>query len=147
MEFFKNDDVGKLIVRLMVSVLILFHGVHKVLNPGSIGFIENMLAGAGLPGFIAYGVYLGEVVGPIMILLGVLSRIGGVLVVINMLFAIGLVRLGAFVTLTSNGAWAIQLDLFFLLSALAVVFLGSGRYALLPEERLTALRQRSAERG
>lgn len=130
MEFFENDDVGKLIVRVTVSVLILFHGIYKVLNPGSIGGIQNMLADAGLPGFVAYGVYLGEVVGPTMILLGVYSRIGGALVVINMLFAIGLVRLAAFAKLTAHGAWAIQPDLFFLLIGLAVVFLGSGRYAL-----------------
>lgn len=131
MEFFENDDVGKLIVRLMVSVLILFHGIGKVLNPeGALGFISSKLAEVGLPEFVAYGVYLGEVVGPIMILLGVYSRIGGALVAINMLFALGLVHVSELFTLTDSGTWAIEGQLFFLLSGLAVLFLGSGRFAL-----------------
>lgn len=131
MELLENDDLGKLIVRVMVSVLMLFHGVHKILNAAAtINGLKGLLASHGLPEFLVYGVYLGEVVGPILILLGVFSRIGGALVAINMLFAIGLVQLGAFTKLTDVGAWAIQPDLFFLLSGLAVVFLGSGRYAL-----------------
>lgn len=130
MEIFDHDDLGKLILRLMVSVLILFHGVGKVLNPGSLGFIGNQLAASGLPEFFAYGVYLGEVIGPLMILLGVHSRIGGVLVAINMLFALGLVHMGDLFELTQMGTWAIETQLFFLCSGLAVLFLGSGRYAL-----------------
>lgn len=130
MDFLDDDNIGKLIVRVMVSVLILFHGVSKILHPGSLGFIGDSLASYGLPEFIAYGVYLGEIVGPLMVLLGVFSRIGGVLIVINMLFAIGLVQLGSIFALTQHGAWAIQADIFFLLSGLAVMFLGSGRFAI-----------------
>lgn len=130
MGFFDNEDVGKLIIRVMVSVLILFHGIGKVLHPSSLGFIANSLAGVGLPEFIAYGVYLGEVVGPIMILLGYRARIGGLLVVFNMLFAMGLVHSSELFALTDQGTWAIETQLFFLLSGLAVCFLGSGRYAM-----------------
>lgn len=131
MEFFENDDVGKLIVRLMVSVLILFHGIGKLLNPvATVNGMGGMLASHGLPEFLAYGVFLGEVVGPVMILLGVYSRIGGVLVVLNMLFALGLVHTGELFALTDSGTWAIETQLFFLLSGLAVLFLGSGRFAL-----------------
>lgn len=131
MSFFENDDVGKLIVRLMVAVLILFHGVGKVLNPiGTLGFLQSSLAQHGLPGFIAYGVFLGEFVGPILILLGVFSRIGGAFVVINMLFAIGLMHMGQLFSLTDSGTYALETQMFFLFSGLAVVFLGSGRFAL-----------------
>lgn len=131
MEFFENDDVGKLIVRLMVSVLILFHGIGKLMDPmGTVSGMGGLLASHGLPEFLAYGVFLGEVVGPVMILLGVYSRIGGVLVVLNMLFALGLVHTGELFALTEHGTWAIETQLFFLLSGLAVLFLGSGRFAL-----------------
>lgn len=134
MDLFKNSDIGRLIVRLMVSVLILFHGIGKVLDPSSsLSSIQGHLAEAGLPEFVAYGVYLGEVVGPIMILLGVSSRIGGALVTINMLFALGLVHMNQLFALTSHGTWAIQTQMFFLLSGLAVVFLGSGRFAFRPD--------------
>lgn len=81
-----------------------------------------------------------------MILLGVFCRIGGALVAINMLFAIGLVRMGAFAALDAHGGWAIQPELFFLLSGVAVMFLGSGRYAL-RRDRLLPSARRSAESG
>jgi len=86
----RYDDLGKLIVRLMVGVLILFHGVHKVLNPGSLDSIRKMLISANLPSLLAYGVYLGEIVGALMVILGTYSRIGGLLIAGNMLFALGL---------------------------------------------------------
>lgn len=130
MGFFDHEDLGKLIVRVMVSVLILFHGVGKILHPGALGFISNSLASVGLPEFIAYGVYLGEVVGPLMVLVGYHTRWGGLLIVINMLFAIGLVHMSSLVAITDRGTLALQADYFFLFSGLAVCFLGSGRYAV-----------------
>lgn len=129
--FFDNDDVGKLIARLTVSILMLFHGVPKLLNfSGTVDWLGGALAGMGLPQFIAYGVFFGEVIGPLMILLGLYARWGGILVVINMLFAIGMFHLGDLVALNDMGALALQLDYFFLFGALAVCFLGTGRYAL-----------------
>jgi putative oxidoreductase len=74
------DDIGKFIVRLMVGILILLHGLHKVLNPASLDSIRNMLASISLPSLLAYGVYFGEVVGAMMVILGIYSRIGGLLV-------------------------------------------------------------------
>lgn len=131
MGFFDNEDVGKLIVRVMVSVLILFHGIGKILNfSGTVGWLGGALAAHGLPGFIAYGVFIGEVIGPLMILFGFYARWGGLLVAINMLFALGLMHANDLFALTNSGTWAIESQLFFMFSALAVCFLGSGRYAL-----------------
>jgi putative oxidoreductase len=129
----RYDDVGKLIVRLTVGVLILFHGIHKVLNPASLNSIRNMLVSANLPSLLAYGVYVGEVVGALMVILGVYSRIGGLLIAGNMLFALGLAHRAQIFTLTSTGGWALELQAFFLLSGLAIVFLGSGRMAVKPD--------------
>jgi putative oxidoreductase len=53
---------GKLLLRLAVGGLMLFHGLHKLF--GGVGFISGMLVEKGLPGFIAYGVLIGEVVAP-----------------------------------------------------------------------------------
>lgn len=129
----RYDDLGKLILRLAVGVLILFHGVHKVLNAGSLDSIRKMLVSANLPSLLAYGVYLGEVVGAVMVILGVYSRIGGLLIAGNMLFAVGLAHRAQVFTLTSTGGWALELQAFFLLSGLAIVFLGSGRVAVKPD--------------
>jgi len=82
------ENVGKLTLRLSLGCVILFHGLSKLGDGGSLRWIGNQLSDAGLPEIFAYGVYLGEIVAPLMIIAGVYCRIGGVIIVINMLFAV-----------------------------------------------------------
>lgn len=124
-----NPDTGRLILRLCVGGLLLFHGVAKIVHPGSLGFISGMLNANNLPAILAYAVYIGEVMAPLMVIVGYQARVGGLLIVVNMAFAIFLAHSGDFFSLTEHGGWAIELQMFYLLSALAVVFLGSGRLA------------------
>ena len=128
-----NADTGKLIVRLSVGGLMLFHGIAKIMHPGSLDFIGGMLAGYGLPAMLAYGVYIGEVLAPLMVIAGYQARIGGLIMAVNMLFALVLAHTGDFFSLSEHGGWIIELQMFYLLSALAVVFLGSGRHAIKPD--------------
>jgi len=128
-----NDALGKLILRLSVSALILLHGINKLLNPDAFGWIGGQLADYGLPAFLAYGVLLGEVVAPVMAILGWQTRIAGVLMASNMIVAIALVHTGQLLSLTENGGWAIELQGMYLFGALALVFLGSGRMAVRPD--------------
>ena len=128
-----NDAAGKLVVRMTLGVLMLFHGVAKILHPGSLEFIGNSLAGAGLPSFVAYGVYAGEIIAPLMIIAGFYSRIGGLIIVVNMIFAIALAHTGDIFSLSQHGGWAIELQAFYLLGGLAVALLGSGRFAIKPD--------------
>ncbi len=124
-----NADTGRLILRLCVGGLMLFHGVAKVMHPASLDFISGMLSANNLPAILAYAVYIGEVVAPLMVIVGYLARTGGLLIAVNMVFAIFLAHSGDFFSLTQHGGWAVELQMFYLLSALAVVFLGSGRLA------------------
>ncbi len=128
-----DASTGQLIVRLNVGGLMLFHGVAKLMHPGSLDFIAGMLNGYGLPSLLAYAVYIGEVVAPLMVIVGFKARIGGMLMVINMLFALSLAHTGDFFSLSEHGGWMVELQVFYLLSAIAVVFLGSGRLALQPD--------------
>ena len=123
-----NDDLGKLILRLTLGILLLLHGINKVFN--GVGGAEGMLASHGLPAFVAYGAYVGEVLAPILLILGVYTRVGGVLVVINMLFAIFLAHMGQLGSFTKTGGWALELQGFFLLTGLAIAFLGAGRFSV-----------------
>ncbi|MBN7769898.1 DoxX family protein [Marinobacter daepoensis] len=123
-----NADLGKLIVRLTLGGLLLFHGIAKLLN--GIGFIEGQLASHGLPTILAYGVYIGEIIAPLMVILGYQTRIGALIIIFNMIVAIALVHGHQLLTLSSNGGWALELQGFFLFTALAVMFLGPGRYKL-----------------
>ena len=54
---FLNADVGRLILRITVGGLMLFHGVAKILHPASLDFIEGMLTANNLPSFLAFAVY------------------------------------------------------------------------------------------
>ena len=64
-----SDAMGKLTLRLTVGILILFHGIGKIMHPESLDFIGSNLSNIGLPSVIAYGVYVGEVIAPLMIIL------------------------------------------------------------------------------
>ena len=129
----QSDSLGKLILRLTVGTLVLLHGIFKVFNPGSLDFISKQLAGINLPPALAYGVYVGEVIAPLMIILGIFSRFGGLLVFGNMLFALVLAHRSQLFTLISNGGWALELQAIYLFSGLAILFLGSGRMAIRPD--------------
>lgn len=129
-----GDALGKLVLRLTLGILILFHGVSKVMHPiGAIAYVSGQLTSANLPTFIAYGVFVGEVLAPIMIVLGIYSRIGGLIVVINMIFALALVHGAQLFSLAKTGGWALELQGFYLLTGLALIFLGSGRIAVKPD--------------
>ena len=125
-----GDAFGKLVLRLTVGGLMLFHGAHKILHPDSLNSITGSLQAAGLPDYLVYGVYVGEVLAPLLIIFGILARLGGLLVVVNMIFAIALVHSGDLLTLTQHGGWKLELQAFFLLGGLAIFALGSGRFAL-----------------
>ena len=132
-NIFQNDDIGKLIVRMMVGFLMLFHGVAKITNLGSLEFIKGQLINNSLPEMLVYGVYIGEILAPLMIILGVFTRVGGLIIFVNMMFAIYLVHAHEIVSLGQHGGWAIELQGFYLFSALAVMFLGSGKIAARPD--------------
>ena len=129
----KSESTGKFILRLTVGILLLFHGVSKLLHPAALGFIKTHLIQLGLPPVVAYGVYVGEVIAPLMLVFGLFSRLAGLIVAVNMVFAILLVHTGDLFSLTKNGGWALQLEGFFLLCGLVIFFLGSGRFAVRPD--------------
>lgn len=123
-----KDDLGKLLLRLSVGGLMLFHGLHKLF--GGVDGIAGMLAAHGIPGFVAYGVLLGEVVAPVLIILGVLTRLSALGLAFTMVVAWLLVGLNNTFMLDKVGAWAIESLVYFFVAALAIAFLGVGRYAL-----------------
>ena len=123
-----SEQLGKLILRLMLGGLMLFHGVHKAIH--GIGFIEMLVVAHDFPKVLAYGVYVGEILAPLLLLLGWKSRIWAGVIALNMVVAIYLTQMSAFLKLGGHGAWALELPMFYLLSALAIVFLGSGKYAI-----------------
>lgn len=122
------DDAGKLIIRLVLGILILLHGIAKL--TGGVGGISGMLQGIGLPGFLAWGVYLGEVLGPILVIAGFYARLGAALITVNMLFAIFLAHRPDLMALGSQGGWKLELQGMFLFTALGLILTGPGRWSM-----------------
>ena len=123
-----TDDSGKLVLRAALAALLLFHGVAKI--TGGVGFVSTMLANAGLPAFLAYLVYVGEIVAPLMILFGVATRAAAAVVVVNMIVAILLVHTGELFKVSATGGWALELQGMFIAAAAAVALLGAGRFSI-----------------
>ena len=120
-------DLGKLLLRVALSLLMLFHGVSKIYH--GIDSIIGMIDRAGLPSAVAYLVYIGEVGAPILVLLGIWSRPAALIIAINMTVAVLLVHTSQFFTLTKTGGWALELQAMYFASALAVALLGAGRFS------------------
>lgn len=129
----QNDNFGKLLLRLLVGGLILFHGLNKAMHPEAVAGIVKNVEAMGLPGIVAYLVYIGEVVAPLMLILGWFARIAGLIVVVNMVFAVMLVHTTQIFTLSKSGGWALELQAFYFFGGLIIFFLGSGRMALRPD--------------
>ncbi|HWJ04931.1 MAG TPA: DoxX family protein [Steroidobacteraceae bacterium] len=121
-----NEAIGKLILRLVLGGTILMHGIAKL--SGGIDFISGTVTSVGLPSALAYGVYIGEVVAPILVIAGFYARTGAAIIAINMLFAIGLVHGAEFLTRNQTGGWALELQAMFLFTAIAVALIGPGKY-------------------
>ncbi len=122
------EDTGKLILRLALGVLMLLHGMSKLVN--GVDGIVGMVTGLGLPAAIAYGVYLGEVIGPLLVIVGLYTRAGALLIAGNMLFALLLAHRAELFTLAPTGGWALELQAMFLFGAVAVLLLGAGRFSV-----------------
>lgn len=124
----RSDDTGKLILRLSLGILILLHGLAKLSS--GVGGIAGMLSSHGLPGFLAYFVYVGEILAPLLVIIGICTRLGGLIIAINMVVAIMLAHSGQIASTTNTGGWALELQGMFLFSALALAFMGAGRFSL-----------------
>ncbi|MCZ2496671.1 DoxX family membrane protein [Xylophilus sp. Kf1] len=123
-----GEDLAKLVLRLTLGILTLLHGVAK-LQTGP-GFVLGLVQQAGLPAFVAYGVYIGEVVAPLLLIVGLFTRPAALVIVVNMLVAFGLVHLNQIFSLGKQGGWALELQGFFLFTAVVVALLGAGRFSI-----------------
>lgn len=122
-----QQDLAKLLLRLVLGALILLHGVAKL--KGGMGGIVGMVEAHGLPGFLGYAVLIGEVIAPLMLLAGFHARLGAVLIALNMLVAFFLVHMGELGSFNRQGGWALELQGMFLATAVAIALLGPGRFS------------------
>ena len=123
-----SDELGKLILRIAIGSMLILHGIGKLVH--GIAPIERMVIAHGLPAMVAWGVFIGELVAPAMMILGIYARLGGLLAATNMTFAIMLAHQAQIFQLNSMWGWRIELQGLFLFGSLAVALLGAGRYSI-----------------
>jgi putative oxidoreductase len=123
------DDKGKLILRLTVAVLLGFHGISKLRH--GVAWMAGPLQAHHLPAWLAYGVYVAEVVAPVLLIAGFLTRAAALVIAFDMTMAMYLVLgMKVFEVDRQTGALRGELQLLYFFSALAIAILGSGRFAM-----------------
>jgi putative oxidoreductase len=121
-------NLGRLVLRVGLGALLLFHGVAKI-HRGIEGIVDRV-GGAGLPSSLAYLVYVGEVVAPVLLIVGLWSRAAAVIVAVNMIVAVWLAHPSQLWELGRGGGWALELQAFYFFSAVAIMLLGAGKFSV-----------------
>ncbi|WP_028238957.1 DoxX family protein [Stutzerimonas azotifigens] len=123
-----SEDIGKLVLRVGTGVLILLHGIFKLQN--GVDGVAGMLTAHGLPSVLAYGVYLGEVVAPVLVIIGLYTRIAAVVMAGNMVVAFALAHMAQLFSIGPMGGWALELQGMYLFASIAIALLGAGRLSV-----------------
>lgn len=88
-----EKNIGLLIARILLGVTFFLHGLAKF--QGGISGTAEFFGSIGLPGALAYIVAIIELVGGILIILGLFTKVISLLFIVVMLGAIGTVKLEA----------------------------------------------------
>jgi putative oxidoreductase len=123
-----NLNIALLIMRVSFGLLMLFHGIAK-LNHGVDG-IGNMLTEKGIPFFIAYGVILGEVAAPLLMIIGYRTKLAAMVFSFTMLVAVLFAHSGDIFSLTEHGSWGIELQGLYFFGGIVLILTGAGKFAV-----------------
>lgn len=118
LEKIYHPTAGIYILRWTVALLMLLHGISKLQH--GIGGIQDRISSAGLPGFIGYGVLIGEVLAPLFVLSGFFVGPAALVMAFNMVVAIALAHSGDLFSIGKSGGWALELQGLYLFGAVAI---------------------------
>jgi putative oxidoreductase len=118
-----------MLLRIAVGGLLLLHGIHKARH--GIGGVTADVTAHGMPSAVAYLVYVGEVLAPLLVLIGWATRPAAAVIAINMAVAVWLAHMGQLGSLGKSGGYALELQALYFFGALAIAFVGTGRYAVM----------------
>jgi len=121
-------DFAKLLLRVVLGVLILLHGISKIKSGPAM--ILDLVADAGMPAALGYLVYIGEVLAPALVIVGLFTRAAAAIIIVNMIVAVLLAHTGDLLSMSDSGGYALELQALYLVVALVVVMIGAGRYSL-----------------
>lgn len=119
---------GLLLLRITIGILLLSHGLIKITN--GLEGIVNMLSTKGIPAFVAWGVYIGEIVAPVALVIGFRARLASAVIFINMLVVFFIARPHDILALNDMGLWKMELAAFYLFGSIVLFLTGAGKYAV-----------------
>ncbi len=123
-----NENFAKLFLRLFVGFLFLMHGYAKLKYGTS--FIESTLAEKNITQYLVYGVYIGEVIAPIFLIIGYYTRFFASLIIVTIIFAIYLVHPTEIFSTSEHGGLALEIQYFYIFSSLLIILIGPGKYSI-----------------
>ncbi len=117
-----QPNFGRLILRVGISGLMLFHGIPKLMNllQGNLDFPDPIGLGSTITLILAV---LGEAVAPILIIIGLKTRISAVVAAITMAVA-------AFIVHADDPFGTKEKALLFLVGFVAIALLGAGKFSV-----------------
>lgn len=124
---FKSANIGLLIQRLSIGFLMLLHGIAKL---NGVFHIKQLLIGIHLPSFLAYGVYVTEIIAPVLIIFGYRTRFASLIFALGALVAIFLEYASVLFTLNKYGGWRAELIGLYLFGSIVLIFTGGGKLSL-----------------
>lgn len=115
------------LMRVVLGILLLAHGISKFQM--GLGNVAAWFASAGTPGFLAYIAGWLELIGGILLILGLFTRYVSVLFTVMLLGAIVMMKLP--LGLLGNGQMAgYELDLAYLMLTVYFIFAGPGSLSI-----------------
>ena len=131
-----NDDIGLFIARISLGIVILPHGLQKLLGLfGGAGFsgTVDFFVGSGLPSAVAILIIIAESFGALGLILGFFSRLAAFGITLIMLGAIFMVHIqnGFFMNWFGNQAGEVfEYHLLALGLSLVVLIKGGGKWSV-----------------
>lgn len=123
-----KQHVGLLLLRVSIAFTMLIYGISKFIS--GIDFISDLIAQYGLPSFLGYGVFVGEIIAPVLIIIGYRTKLAGLVFAINCFVAVIMVQIPNLLKLNEFGGWEIGPLFIYITFGIALFFTGAGKYSL-----------------
>ncbi len=121
------QDISNAVLRISLGIIFLAHGLLKIMVftlAGTVQFFESI----GLPGWLAYPVTFGEVLGGAALIVGLFTRPVLALMIPILLGATWAHSGNGWVFSAANGGW--EYPLFLVVASVVALLAGPGKWSL-----------------
>ena len=84
----RGQSWGSLALRLALALSVIYHGYQKAVPHNALHHFTQYIAALGFPGWLGYVSAITELVGGILILFGLFTRVAAIFLTVNMLVAL-----------------------------------------------------------